>query len=60
MKTQNVSKTTIDKQVGFLVSKIGTTIVVIDNNMAIIQVHIRKNTIEDVLLYGIFGVNIIT
>jgi len=28
--------------------------------MVIIQVHIKKNTIEDVLLDGGFGVNIIT
>ncbi len=37
-KTQNVSKTTIEKQVGCLVPKVGTTIVAIDNHMAIIQI----------------------
>jgi hypothetical protein len=59
-KIQNISKTTIDKQVGLSVLEIGTTIVTIDNHMAIIQVQIGKNTIEDVLLDGGFGDNIIT
>ncbi len=58
-KIQNLSRTTIDKQVGFLVPKVGTTIVTIDNHMAIIQVQIGKNTMEDLLLRGGFGVNII-
>jgi hypothetical protein len=31
-----------------------------DNDMVVIQVQIKKNTIEDVLLDGGFGVNIIT
>jgi hypothetical protein len=48
------------KQVGSLVLKVGTTVVAIDNHMAVIQVQIRKNTIEDVSLDGGFGVNIIT
>jgi hypothetical protein len=47
-KTHNVSKTTTKKQVGSLVPEVGTTIVTIDNHMAIIQVHNGKNTIEDV------------
>jgi hypothetical protein len=38
--------------------EVGTTIVPIDNHMAIIQVYIGKNTIEDVLLDGDFGINI--
>jgi hypothetical protein len=58
-KTQNVSIVTIDKQVGYLVLKVRTTDVVIDNHMTISQVHIGKNTIEDVLLDGGCGVNII-
>jgi hypothetical protein len=37
-KTQNVNKVTIDKQVGSLVPEVGTTVVTIDNHMAIIQV----------------------
>ncbi len=59
-KTQNVSKSTIKKQVGSLVPKVRTSIVAIDNHIAVIQVHIGKNTIEDVLLDGGFGINIIT
>jgi hypothetical protein len=59
-KTHNVSKTTTEKQVGSLVPEVGTTIVAIDNHMAIIQVHNGKNTIKYVLLDGGFGVNIIT
>jgi hypothetical protein len=31
-----------------------------DNDMVVIQVQIKKNTIEDVLLDGGFGINIIT
>jgi hypothetical protein len=37
-KTYNLSKSTIDKQVSSLVTKVGTTIVAIDNHMAVIQV----------------------
>ncbi len=59
-KTQIVNKKTTNKQVGFLVPEVGTTIVVIDSHMAFIQVQIGKNIIEDVLLDGSFGVNIIT
>jgi hypothetical protein len=59
-KNQNLSKATIHKQVGFSVPKVGTTIVTINNHRAIIQVHIGKNTIEDVLLDGGSRVNIIT
>jgi hypothetical protein len=59
-KTQNVSKTTIEKQVGSLVTKVGTATITIDNHMAIIQVQIEKNTIENVLLNGGSRVNIIT
>ncbi len=59
-KTQNVSKTTIEKQVGFLVPKVRTIAIAINNHMAIIQVQIGKNTIEDVLLDGGLRINIIT
>jgi undecaprenyl pyrophosphate phosphatase UppP len=59
-KIQNVSKTTIHKQVNSLVLEVGTIIVAIGNHIAVIQVQIGKNTIEDVLLDGGFGVNIIT
>ncbi len=41
-KTQNLTKATIEKQVGSLVPKVGTTTVAIDNHMAIIQVQIKK------------------
>jgi hypothetical protein len=59
-KTQNLNRITTDKQVGSLVPKLRTIVVAIDNHMAIIQVQIGKNTIEDVLLDGGFKVNIIT
>ncbi len=59
-KTQNLSKATIEKQVGSLVPKVVTTVVVIDNHMVIIQVQIGKNTIEDVLLDVGSKINIIT
>jgi hypothetical protein len=58
-KIHNLSGTTIDKQVGSSVPKVRTIIVTIDNHMAVIQVEIAKNTIEDVLLDGSSGVNII-
>ncbi len=58
-KTQILSKATTNKQVNSSIPKVGTTIVAIDNHM-VIQVQIGKNTIEDVLLDGGFGVNIIT
>jgi hypothetical protein len=56
---QNVSKATIEKQVGSSILEVGTTIIPIYNHMAVIQVYIGKNTIEDVLMDGGFGVNII-
>jgi hypothetical protein len=59
-KIQNVNKTTTDKQVGSLVPEVGTTHASIDNHVAIIQVEIGKNTIEDVLLDEGSGINIIT
>jgi hypothetical protein len=59
-KTYNVSRTTIEKQFGFSIPKVGTIVVVIDNHTAIIQVQIGKHTIEDVLMDGGFGIHIIT
>ncbi len=53
-------RATKEKQVSFLIPKVGTIIVIIDNHMVVIQVQIRKNTIEDMLLDGGFGINIIT
>jgi hypothetical protein len=58
--TQNLSRTTTKKQVGSSVLGVGTIVVAIDNHMVVIQVQIGKNTIEDVLLDGGFGINIIT
>jgi hypothetical protein len=37
-KTQNVSKVTINKQVGSLVLEVGIVVITIDNHIAIIQV----------------------
>jgi hypothetical protein len=49
-----------EKTTTSIVPDIGTTIVVIDNHMVVIQVQIGNNTIDDVLLDGVFRVNIIT
>ncbi len=59
-KILNLNITTINKQVISLVSKVAIVAVIINNHMVIIQVQIGKNTIDDVLLDGGFGVNIIT
>jgi hypothetical protein len=59
-KTHNLNKETTNKQVVFSIPKVRTTTIAIDNHMAIIQVQIRNNTIEDVLLDEGYGVNIIT
>jgi hypothetical protein len=58
-KIHNLRGTTIEKQVGSSIPKVRTAVVTIDNHMAVIQVQIGKNTIEDVLLDGGSGVNII-
>jgi hypothetical protein len=55
----NVSKTTIDKQVGYSVPKVATTVVAINSHITIIQVWIGNNTIEYVLLDEGSGINII-
>jgi hypothetical protein len=44
----------------FIVLNISTTLVDINNHMAVIQIKIDINTINDVLLDGGYGVNIIT
>jgi hypothetical protein len=59
LKTQNLSRTTIKKEVGSFSSESRDKYCRKDNHMTIIQVRIRKNKIEDVLLDGGFGVNII-
>jgi hypothetical protein len=41
-KTQNVSKATMEKQVGFSIPEVGTIVIVIANHMAIIQVQLRR------------------
>jgi hypothetical protein len=48
-----------NKTIPFVAPKVTTTTVAIDNHMAIIHIHIRKNIVDDVLLNGGFGVNII-
>jgi hypothetical protein len=58
-KTQNVSKATTNKHVDSSVPKVATTCVAVNNHIAIIQVQIGKNTIEDVLLDGGSKINII-
>jgi hypothetical protein len=37
-----LNKATIDKQVSSSIPKVGTTVVAIDNHMAIIQIQIKK------------------
>ncbi len=59
-KFQNLNKATTDKQVSSLIPKVGSTSIVIDNHMAVIQIQIGNNTTMDVLLDGGFRVNIIT
>jgi len=58
-KTQNVNKTTTKKQVGSLVLEVRTIVGTIDSHMVVIPIQIGKNIIEDVLLNGGYGVNII-
>ncbi len=59
-KTQNVNKTTTEKKVGSSIPKVRIVVVTINNHMAVIQVHIGNNIIENVLLDGGFKINIIT
>jgi hypothetical protein len=58
-KTQNVNKTTTEKKVGSSIPKVRIVVVTINNHMAVIQVHIGNNIIENVLLDGGFKINII-
>jgi hypothetical protein len=37
-KTQNLSRTTIDKQVGSSIPEVGTIVIAINNHMAVIQI----------------------
>ncbi len=54
-----MNRTTIDKQVSYSIPEVVTSSVAIDNHIAIIQVRIGKNTIEDVLMDGGSRINII-
>jgi hypothetical protein len=47
-------------QTSSLVPKVEIVVIAIDTHMVVIQVHIGKNTIEDVWLDGGSRVNIIT
>jgi hypothetical protein len=58
-KPQNVTKVVTKKIMSSVVPKVAITSIAIDNHVVIIRVQIRKNTIEDVLLNGGFGINII-
>ncbi len=51
-KTQNVNKTTTNKQVGSSVLELGIVVIAIDNPS-------RKNTIKDVFLDGGSRINIL-
>ncbi len=55
----NLNKITTKKQVNYSIPKVGTTVLTIDNHMVVIRIQIGKITIEDVLLDGGFGINII-
>ncbi len=59
-KIQNLGKATINKQISFSRLEVRIVIVAINNHMAAIQVQIKQNIVEDVLLDGGCGVNIIT
>ncbi len=48
------------KKIPNVFPKVVTIVVAINNHVAIIYVQIRKNNVEDVLIDGGFGVNIIT
>jgi hypothetical protein len=50
----------IEKIVPYVVPKITTTTIVIDNHMVVIQLHIGKTIVKDVLLVGGSRVNITT
>jgi hypothetical protein len=48
-----------EKAISYVVPNISTTTIAIDNHMVVIQIHIGRNTIDDLLLDGGFEVNII-
>jgi hypothetical protein len=56
----NTTKLMYEKANQFIVLDINTTKVIIDNHMAMIQVQIGRNMIDDVFVDGGFGVNITT
>jgi hypothetical protein len=58
-KPQSIAKLVIEKTIPYVVLEVATTFVVVDNHMTIIHLQIRKNVIEDVLLDGGYGINII-
>ncbi len=58
-KPQINSRSINEKATTYVVPNIGTTTIVIENHMVVIQVQIGKNTIDDVLLDGGSRVNII-
>ncbi len=59
-KPQIVANTvTKKKKKPSVIIEVATSRVVISNHMAVLQIQIRKNIIEDVLLNGRFGVIII-
>jgi hypothetical protein len=59
-KFHNPSRPNTKKQVNFLIPEVGTSIIIINNYMVVIQVQIGKNIIKYVLLDGGSRVNIIT
>ncbi len=58
--TTQCSKNNYRKKIPFVIPKVTTLAIIIDNHMAVIQVYIEKNTMKEVLLDCGFRVNIIT
>jgi hypothetical protein len=54
-----MNRTTTNKQVSYSILEVRIVAITIDNHMAVIQVLIGKNIIEDVLLEGVSRVNIV-
>jgi hypothetical protein len=62
-KPDITTKQTLKPSVAIVVethSKLYTTTIEVDNQMAIIQIQVGKNIIVDVLIDGVTSVNIIT
>ncbi len=59
-QTINVTKIITQKIIPFVVPKVATTTITIDNHMVVIQIQIEKNIVKDVLLNGGSRINIIT